>query len=176
MAITSSPGNFDAIVRSGPGSSVFEDGKAAVSQVAACTWNQGDLICLDTTNHYLRPVASTADAASVVGLSDNQVVSGQLASPYQGLTAVNAAQSGPGFVGPKYGVVASMKLKTGDAFVIGGLVYVADTFDCQTVSSVDSLGSGYAVGVFQGPSAVASAAPGQRAQILIMARFPAVAI
>lgn len=171
MAITAATSAFDSIVRGGPGASVFEDGKAACS--SASTWLQGDFIYLDTSVHVLKRVAATGDAATLVGVADNSVTSGKLVGPYDGLTAVDAASVGPGFVGPKYGVISSKTLKTSDAFVIGGKVYLSNGGDTQTVTSTDPGGDLY-VGIFVGPAAVASAAAGQQGQIKIIARYPGV--
>lgn len=169
MAITASTSAVDAIVRGGPGKSIFEDGKAAVD--SSSTWKQGDLLKFDTSAHALRIVSSTADAATFVGIADNSVTSGKLVGPYDGLTQVDTAQVSPGFVGPKYGVTARLTLKTGDAFNIGSLVYLTDGGDSQTVTSTDP-GSTDHIGVFVGLTAVASAVAGQTGDILIGARFP----
>jgi hypothetical protein len=99
------------------------------------------------------------------------VTNGQLNSQYQGLTPVNAAQSGPGYVGPKYAVIASVKLHTADAFNIGSLVYLSNGDDCQTVTATQP-GSAPFVGTFQGPAAVASATAGQRAFVLLNTNYP----
>lgn len=168
MAITAATSSVDRIIRGGPGKSIFDDGKAAIS--SSSSWYQGDLICFDTSAHILRVVAATGDAVTFVGIADNQVISGQLSGPYDGLTAVNAAQVTPGFTGPKYGVSAQMILKTSDAFVMGAKVYLCNV-DSQTVSSVDP-GDANHVGIFVGPSAVASAAAGQQGAILIGCRYP----
>lgn len=168
MSISASSGNFDAVVKSGPGKSLFESGKNATG--SGSTWHQGDLICYDTSLKYCRAVTATGDGVTFVGISDNQVISGQLNSPYAGLTPVDAAQVTPDFVGPKYGVIGRMILKTGDAFVDGGKVYLANGLDCQSVSSSDP-GDGNYIGIFQGPS-VSSAAAGQLGDVLIGARYP----
>lgn len=172
MAISASSGSVDNLVRSGPGRSIFEDGKAAVG--SGSTWNQGDQICFDTSLHYLRAVTATGDALTIVGIADNVVSAGALVGPYQGLTAVAGAQVSPGFVGPKYGVTARLTLKTSDAFNIGDKVYLADGQSCQVVSSSNP-GDGNYVGIFMGPSAVASASAGQTGDILYGARYPAAA-
>lgn len=169
MAISASSLSVDNIVRGGPGRSIFEDGKAAVG--TGSTWNQGDQICFDTSLVILRAVTGTGDAATIVGVADNVVTSGKLAGPYDGLTAVNAAQVSPGFVGPKYGVTARLTLKTGDAFNIGDKVYLADGADTQTVSSTDP-GDHNHVGIFVGLVAVASAAAGQTGDVLYGCRYP----
>lgn len=170
MAISAAGSNADRIVRGDNGQTLFDEGKWACD--ASSTWNQGDLIMFNTTAHALRRVAATGDALTCVGIADNVVTGGVLAGPYDGLTAVNAAQVSPGFVGPKFGCVASMKLKTSDALNIGNKVYLVDGGDSQTVTVTDP-GDGNYIGIFVGPAAVASAAAGQQGQIKIGARFPA---
>lgn len=169
MAISASSLSVDLIVRGGPGRSIFDDGKAAVTSNS--TWNQGDQICFDTGLICLRAVSATGDAATIVGIADNVVTSGKLAGPYDGLTPVNAAQVSPGFAGPKYGVSARLTLKTGDAFAIGAKVYLADGANTQTVSSTDP-GDHNHVGIFVGLAAVASAAAGQTGDVLYGCRYP----
>lgn len=168
MAITASTSSVDAIVRGGPGKSLFDDGKSATG--TGSTWNQGDFICYDSTLTYLRAVTATGDAVKIVGVADNAITSGQLNSPYGSLTPVNAAQVTPGFAGPKYGVTVRATLKTSDAFVLGGKVYLANGGDTQTISSSDP-GDGNYIGIFVGPG-VASAAAGQTGDFLIGARYP----
>lgn len=172
MSISASTTSVDSIVLGGPGKSLFEKGQIAVNS-SISTWNQGDLICFDSGALGLRPVSATGDGLTIVGIADNVVVSGKLAGPYDGLTAVNAAQSTPGFVGPKYGVVARMKLHLGDAFTMGCKVYLSNGDDCQTVS-VTNPGDGNYVGIFQ-DLPVASAVAGQTAACLLGARYPAAA-
>lgn len=167
MAISASTSGYDSIILSGPGKSLFENGKVAAG---TSTWNQGDIMCFDTSTHVIRAVAATGDAVTLIGVADNSVVSGKLLGPYTGLTATNAAEVGPGFAGPKYGVVANPILNTGDAFAIGAKVYLIDALSCQTVSSTDPGDHNY-IGIYQGP-AVTSAAAGQKGPVLIGARYP----
>jgi hypothetical protein len=169
MAITASTLSVDNIVRGGPGKSLFEDGKTVAG---SSTWNQGDLVCFDTSSHSVRVVAATGDAVTIVGVADNNVISGKLVGPYTGLTQVDAAQSSPGFVGPKYGVTARLKLHTGDAFVLGCKVYLSDGDDTQTVTSTAPDANYIGIFVGSGGSAVASAAADQLGDILIGARYP----
>lgn len=169
MAITAATVFSDNIIRKGPGKTVFEDAKPAVT--SSSTWLQGEILCFDTGSHIIRRVAATADAATLLGVADDSVTSGKLAGPYDGLTAVDAAQVSAGIVGPKYGVEASLKLKTADAFNVGDKVYLADTLDTMTVSSTDP-GDHNHIGVFVGVT-VASAAAGQKGAVLVGARYPA---
>jgi hypothetical protein len=156
MAITQAQ-SADRLTRRGPGRTLFESGKSAVTLgAAACTWGQGVLLCLDAATFLLRPVAATADAATLAGLSDNVVNSGKLQGPYDGLTAVDAASQGPDFSGPKIGVTGTLTLKTGDAFTPGCKVYLADGLDSATVSVTDPGDHNY-VGLYSGPAVTAAA-------------------
>jgi len=168
MAITAYGSNVDRIIRDDRGVTLFQSGKSAVD--ASSTWNQGDLITFNTSAHALRRVASTADGLTCVGIADNVVTNGKLAGPYDGLTAVDAAQVTPDFVGPKYGVVASMVLVTSGAFHCGDKVYLQDGGDSQTVGPTG--GDSNYVGIYVGTT-IASAAAGQQGPILLGARYPA---
>jgi len=168
MAISAATYSVDRIIRSkaNNGKSMFEDGKSVCN--SSSTWYQGDLICRDATSGCLRVIAATTDAATLVGIADNQVSSGKLYSPYNGLTYVDAAQVSPGFVGPKYGVVASMKLNTGDTLIPGQKVYSCDATDTQTVTATVA---GSSVGIYVG-SGVTSAPAGTLVPVLIQANYP----
>lgn len=169
MAITATTSGNDRIVFGDSGRSLFNTGKSAVT--SSSNWYQGDLIYFDTSNHILNVVAATGNAATFVGIADNTVQSGKLVGPYTGLTLTNSAEVTPGFVGPKFGVVANMILNTGDNFVIGGKVYLTDTQSSQTVTITDPSDHNY-IGIFVGPSAVSSAAAGQQGWCLLGARYP----
>ncbi len=166
MSISAFGANFDAIVKDGPGRTMFESGKAVVS--TASTWNQGDLVYLDTSAHVLKRVGSTADAATIQGVADNVVTAGKLAGPYDGLTPTDAAQVTPDFAGPRYGVVAALVLKTSDAFNPGDKVYLVEGGNSQTVSSTAA--GGEYVGIFVG-AAIASAGAGSRGYVRIGQRI-----
>lgn len=171
MAITAAT-SANRITRKGPGKSLFEDASGVVG--SSSTWGQGELLCMDASSFYLRRVAAMTDADTLVGISDNVVTAGKLAGPYDGLTPVDAAQSGPKFAGPKYGVEATLTAKTGDHFTPGCPVYLLVTGDTATVSVTDSGGSGHTlshIGIYQGPD-VASAAAGQQIKVLVGARWP----
>lgn len=145
------------IVRSVAPGSIFEHANALVS--SAISWNQGDLIYLDTATHLLKPLDTDGHAANICGIARQTIVSGKPVSPYQG-TAVDAAQAGDSLAGPQHGVIARMKLKVGDAFVPGGLVFYGG--DAQTVSSSGT----NLVGVFQ--NAAITAASGDEGEVLLV--------
>ncbi|NDD54409.1 hypothetical protein EBZ39_11135, partial [bacterium] len=89
------------IVRSVRPSSVFESALALVD--ATVSYNQGDLLYLDSVTSLIKPVASDPDAASVLGVARQTIINGKLISPYQG-TAVDAAQALSDIAGPQFGV------------------------------------------------------------------------
>lgn len=152
------------IVRSVSPKSIFESAKAVIT--SAVSFNQGDLIAFDDTNNRLKAVAATADAAAILGVARQTIVSGKVVSPYSG-TAVDAAQAIEDIAGPVYGVVASLKLKSGDTFAPGDKVYVTVT-DAQTVTVTDP-GDGNHVGIYQGAQVTAGAS--SKGDILVGARF-----
>lgn len=144
--------------------SLFESMVPVLSSASGCTWNQGDILCMDANVKYLRPVTGSGDSTIVVGCALVSITNGVKPSPYQG-TAVDASAAIEDEGGPMYGSVFQMTLATGAAFVPGAAVYL--TSDPQTVTSVSA---GSSVGIFQGRS-VASAASGQLGDVLIGARF-----
>ena len=135
------------IVRSVAPKSICESALAFIS--SAVSFNQGDLLYLDTATNLIKPVASDANAARICGVARNTIVSGKLISSYSG-TAVDAAQAIEDIGGPQAGVIALLKLKSGDSFVPGGLVYATAT-DAQTVSSTGT----NPIGIFQDASITA---------------------
>lgn len=135
------------IVRSISPNSLFEEAKALIS--SAISWNQGDLLYLDTATSLIKPLDSDAHAANILGIARQSISSGKPISPYQG-TAVDAAQAIESIAGPQYGVIAKMLLKSGDSFVPGASVYYGG--DAQTVSATGT----NAVGIYQGAALTAS--------------------
>lgn len=144
------------IVRSVRPGSIFESALAVIS--SAVSFNQGDLLYLDTTNHLIKALDSDAHGANAMGISRATIVNGKLISPYSG-TAVDASQAIADIAGPQYGVIALLNLKSGDSFVPGGSVYYGG--DAQTVSSVGT----NPIGIFQ-DSAI-TAVSGSTGKILI---------
>lgn len=144
--------------------SLFESMLPVLSSATACTWNQGDILCMDTNVKYLRPVTGSGDSSIVVGVALVSITNGVKPSPYQG-TAVDASAAIEDEGGPMFGSVFQMVLATGAAFTPGLPVYL--TADPQTVTSVSA---GSAVGIYQG-RAVASAASGSFGDVLIGANF-----
>ena len=152
--MATSPKNL--IVRSVRPGSIFESALSVIS--SAVSFNQGDLLYLDATNHLIKPVTSDANCATVLGIARNTVVNGKLISSYSG-TAVDAAQAIADIGGPQYGVIALLNLKSGDTFNAGDKVYYGT--DAQTVSSVGT----NPIGIFQDASITASA--GSTGKVLI---------
>lgn len=154
----------NTVTRSVAPKSLFE---SAINQISsACTWNQGDMLYFDTTAKILKPMDSEANGEFMCGIARQTIVSGKEVQPYTTLT--NGAQAIADLAGPLYGVVAKLKLKSGDAFVAGQLVYAgpSDT-DAQTVQTSGTK----AVGLYQG--AALTAASDSVGEVLIGARYPA---
>lgn len=137
------------IVRQGNMMPVFADAKPLVD--ATISWNQGDLLYLDTVNHLLKVVAADADAAKFAGIAQQTIINGKPRPVYQG-TAVDASQAVESIVGPAHGCDAKMKLFPGNVFNPGDLVYPVGG-DPQMVSSNGT----NAIGVYVGPSVTGAA-------------------
>lgn len=137
------------IVRSPAPKSIFESALALIS--SSVSFNQGDLLGLDTTNHVLKALTSDTDGLTILGIARQTIVSGKLISSYSG-TAVDASQAIEDISGPQYGVIANMKLKNGDVFLAGGFVYGTNV-DAQTVSASGT----NPVGIFQDAGITAGA-------------------
>ena len=137
------------IVRQGQMLPVFADASPLVN--STISWNQGDLLYLDTVNHLLKVVTADADAATFAGIAQQTIVSGKPKSAYQG-TAVDAAQAIEAIAGPQHGCDAKMKLFPGNVFHPGDLVYPVGG-DPQMVSS----NGVNAIGVFVGPTVTGAA-------------------
>lgn len=139
------------IVREVNPKSLFESAKALVD--ATISFNQGDLLYLDSTNHLLKVVTAESQSADFMGIARVTIVSGKIASPYN--TDVVAAQAISDIPGPQVGVVAKLVLKTGDSINPGQMLGLYPTAGTRGVSSTITTNS---VGVYQGPAIVTAAA------------------
>lgn len=147
------------IVRSINPKSAFEDAKNVID--STISFNQGDLLFLDTTNHLLKVAAAETDSANFMGVARVTIVNGKLASPYN--TDVVASQAIGSIPGPQVGVIFKAVLKTGDSLSPGQLVGLYPTAGTRGVSSTVTTN---AIGVYQGP-AIATAAAGTEVEIYI---------
>lgn len=145
------------ITRSVNPKSAFESAKAVIS--SSLSFNQGDLLALDTTNHILKVVNAETDSANFQGIARVTIVNGKIASPYN--TDVVASQAIADVPGPQVGVVAKCVLKTGDSLNPGQVVGLYPTAGTRGVSSTVTTN---AIGVYQGP-AIANAAAGTEVEI-----------
>lgn len=170
-AITSYGSSVDRVRRGGAQArSVFESGLPGV-KIGTPTFNQGDLMCYDSTVPGIRAVTATTDAAAFLGVSPVSVVAGKLAGPYDGLTQTNAAQAAQEFRGPIHDADFSMQLKIGDAFTFGCKVYLVDGGDTQTVTITDTLAAGNYIGYYVGDAITPAAAT--TGTVHIISRYPA---
>src|SRR4051812_3982271 len=100
---------------------IFADIKDMVG--ASSTWNQGDLLILDTTNNIVAKAAVQSDGANFLGISPVTVSAGKLPSAY--LTDSDAALGIASLPGPEFGDEYFVVLKAGDAVVPGSKLYLA---------------------------------------------------
>jgi hypothetical protein len=168
MAITATtaPG-VDRIYRADRLASLIESGLPFAS--TATNFNQGDLCYLDTSNHIINVVSSTAHSLTFLGIAPCGVTKGILQGPYDGLSS--ASQAIQDFQGPVYAVVGSMKAVSGDALHPGDKMYLANGQDAATLTVTDPGDANY-VGIYVGPT-IASATAGQSIQVKIGCRYPA---
>lgn len=153
--------------------SIFDDQSSVVDSTVS--FNQGDLIVLDTSTHLLKTIAAAGSGelgTNFVGMARVSISLGVPISPIQGTD--NDGQLGiPAEAGPVFGVTALVILKTGDALVAGGLVYPDGASGTRNVTS--TVGSKKPIGVYQGP-AISSAASGQQIEVLLGAQYPSGAL
>jgi hypothetical protein len=143
------------IVQSVAPKSLFPEASVVVD--ATISYNQGDILFI--SSGLITPVVAEASGTTVLGIAPQTVVLGKPRSAYSG-TAVDAAQAIEALAGPVYGVVAKLKLKVGDSFTPGALVY-ATAVDAQTVSITGT----HPIGIFQG--AAVTAVSGSEGPVLL---------
>jgi len=151
----------NAIKRSVAPNAVFESATAQTD--ATVSYEQGDLLCLLTG--LIQKPAAEADGATFLGVARETVVLGKLARPYT--TDVDASQAASEIPGPQFGIEAEVISKTGDAWAVGGLVYLDPATGARGVTSAGTK----AIGVYLGP-VIAAATAGQKIIIRVGHRFP----
>ena len=151
------------VIRGGAqGRSVFPSALPVLS--SSVSYNQGDLLCFDTSNHVLI-TAVTGNSANLLGVAINTVVNGVPKSPYQG-TAVDASEGASDMGGPLFNVVATFFLDTGAGAYPGQLMYISNVGP-QNVTSV-SAGGMLPMGIYSGSQGtIVSAASGSRIDVLV---------
>lgn len=155
------------IIRGGAqGRSIFPSALPFLS--SSVSYNQGDLLCYDGSNHVLIP-AATGNFANFLGVAINTVVSGLPKSPYQG-TAVDASEGASDMGGPLYGVTVSLTLDTGGTLAPGEPVYLSSV-GAQNVAASDP-GSADSIGIYMGnQGSISSSAAGLKIDVLIGSRY-----
>lgn len=153
------------IVRGGAqGRSIFASALPLLS--ASVNYNQGDLLCYDSSNKVLIP-AATGNYANFLGVAVNTVEDGLPASPYPGVPVNEQASD---MAGPLYSVVVSLTLDTGSSLSPGAPVYLSSVGP-QNVAANDP-GSNDSIGIYTGSQGVlTSSAAGQKIDVLIGARY-----
>lgn len=149
---------LNRIVKTVAQNSLFDDATSVIDSTV--TFNQGDLLCLDTG--LLRSVVALDDGTKFVGISRQSVVLGKLKSPYS--TDVDASVAATHVAGPVFNVNAKLVAKTGDAFTTGCKVYLDGASGTYHVTSTAGLNT--AIGIYQGP-AIAAASAGQEIEVYL---------
>lgn len=152
------------IIRGGAqGKSLFPSALPLLS--TAVSYNQGDLICFDGTNHVFIG-AATGNAANFLGVAINTIVNGLPKSPYQG-TAVDASEAFSDLGGPLYDCVVTLTVDTGSNIFPGCPVYISNV-GFQNVSASGST----SVGIYSGSQGtIASTVAGQKIDVLVRSRY-----
>jgi hypothetical protein len=143
---------------------VFADAKPLIS--SAISWNQGDLLYLDTTNHLIKAMTVETQSATFLGIAPVKITSGKYPAAY--LSDVDASVGIPSIPGPEYGSVYQLRLKAGDAIVPGQKVYMDTTSytDIGAAQGVTVTVGTQPVGVYQG-KALTAATGGTDIEVLI---------
>jgi len=149
------------IVRSVAPKSEFESAINVIN--SSLSFNQGDLLVFDATNHVLKIPAAETEGVTFVGIAECSISNGKLLTPY--VTDVDASQAIADVPGPKYGVVAKLGLHAGDSLNPGDPVYLSPSDGTYFVSATGTK----AIGIYQG-SAIVSAAAGTFVEVLLGCR------
>lgn len=153
------------ITRSVAPKSVFESAQAVIT--SAVSFNQGDLLILNTSSHILAKPAAEADGLTFLGIARVSIASGVLVNPITGTVDADVSSAIADIPGPQYGVVAKLVIKTSDSISPGQLVYLDPATGTRGVTVTGTK----AIGVMQG-AAVTSAAAGTEIEVLLGARYP----
>ena len=150
------------IVREDVKRSLFPSAQALTT--SSISYNQGDLLMLDTTAHTIRKVTTGDQGAWFLGIAEVTIASGRLAFPY--VTDVDASIAISDIPGPVIGVVAKLVLKTGDSINPGAPVYLDVAAGAYHVKVTQAMGD-IAVGYYQG-KALSSVAAGTTIEVKLV--------
>lgn len=117
---------------------------------ASSTWNQGDLLILDTTLNIVAKAAVQSDGQNFLGISPVTISGGKIPSAYT--TDSDAALGIASIPGPEFGDEYFVTLKAGDAVVPGSKLYLAPLTGAATVSTTGNK----QVGTYIGPAITAA--------------------
>lgn len=142
---------------------VYADIQALVG--ASTSFNQGDLLIMNTSTHTVAKPAIESDGSTFLGVAPVTVVNGKLPAIYN--SAVDASVGTPSIPGPEFGDEIFVMLKASDSLNPGDLVYLDPASGAQFVKSVGSA----AIGVYIG-AAITAGASGTQIVIKCGCRYP----
>jgi len=132
------------------------------------SFNQGDLLMMDATNHLVKRLVGETDGANFLGIAPVTIVNGKYPSGYN--TSVDASVGTPSLPGPEFGDEFSLVLKSGDTLHAGDAVYA----DPATGNSNVQAAGTKIIGVYTGAEGASITGDGTKTvSCKIGARYPA---
>ena len=135
---------------------------------ASVSFNQGDLLFMDTTNHIVNKLVGETDGLTFLGIASATVVSGLLPASY--VTDVDASLKTPSIPGPTFGDEYEVLLKSGDTVHAGDAVYADPVSSSRGVQASGTK----IIGVYTGAqgASVTGATGGTAIWCKLGARYP----
>jgi hypothetical protein len=145
----------------------FADVSGALTP-SALSYNEGDFLVYDTTNHCLKLPTLETDGQYVLGVAPITVVNGKPKPVYT--TDVDASVAAPAMEGPEYGDIHAVNLKAGDVAAPGVTLYLDPT--TLPIGRNVSVTGTKPVGVYTGTATVTAAAGGTEIEMLVGCAWP----
>jgi len=135
---------------------------------SSISFNQGDLLFMDTTNHVVAKLVGETDGVTFLGIAAVTVVSGKLPASY--VTDVDASVKTPAVPGPTFGDEFEVLLKSGDTVHGGDAVYADPASSSRGVQAAGTK----IIGVYTGAqgASVTGASGGTAIWCKLGARYP----
>jgi len=166
-------GNFNNEVKNIAPKQIFPDVRGIVS-TSISTWNQGDILCFDTSANVVRACTAEGDAANVLGIAQQAITLGIPNGPYG--TIVDQDNVGAMAVnGPVYGNTFNLYLKASDVLAPGAYVYPYPSGNATYFNWVAATAASTAtkpIGVYVGHASVTGTSTGLQVECLVGAQYP----
>ena len=133
------------------------------------SFNEGDLLFLDSTNHIVTKLVGETDGIAFIGIASVTVVNGLLPASY--VTDVDASLKTPAIAGPTFGDEYEVILKAGDTVHAGDVVYADPVSSSRGVQASGTKIIGVYTGA-QGASVTGATTTGSAIWCKLGARYP----